>query len=93
MSLSANLILLYLQVCRIQDESIEKGSVEGKNRIHTEGLSLHSARKKRRLVKICRHDRARWIHADTALPKKRRIQLRLWKQFREDSYRQGGDDE
>jgi hypothetical protein len=49
--LANNLILFYLQVCRIQDESIAKGRVEGKNRIHAEGLSLHGAEKKRGSVK------------------------------------------
>jgi hypothetical protein len=55
--------------------------------------SRYMALEERGLVKVCRYDRARWIHADTAPPKKRRIQLGLYKQFQEDSYRHGGDDE
>jgi hypothetical protein len=50
-------ILLYLQVCRIQDESITKGRVKGKNRIHAEGLHYMALEKKRRLgLEVCRLD-------------------------------------
>jgi hypothetical protein len=94
MSLLANdLILLYLQVCRIQDESITKGRVEGKNIIHAESLHYMALEKKRRLgLEVCRLDSAGWIHADTALLMNRRTWPRLYRRFKEDSYGHGTDD-
>jgi hypothetical protein len=92
--LANNLILLYLQVCRIQDESITKGRVEGKNRIHAEGLHYVALEKKRRLgLEVCRLDGAGWIHADTALLMNWRTWPRLYRRFKEDSYRHSADDE
>jgi hypothetical protein len=67
MSLLANnlIVLLYFLICRLQDNSSAEGSaegrVEGKNKFHVESLSLHSAEKKRGLVReVYRHERARW---------------------------------
>jgi hypothetical protein len=45
--------------------------VKGKNGFHAEGLSLHGIEKETGLVEVCRHDRAKWIHVDTTLPKRR----------------------
>ena len=64
MSLLANnlIVLLYLQICCLQDNSSAEGvgegrgggrgggGVEGRNGIHLEGLSLHGAKKKIGLV-------------------------------------------
>ncbi len=58
MSLLANnlIVLLYLQICCLQDNSSAGGDgdggggVEGKNGFYAEGLSLHGAEKKIELV-------------------------------------------
>jgi len=49
MSLLANNVtaLLYLQICRLQDDSSVEGGVEGKNGFYAEDLSLHGGKKKR----------------------------------------------
>jgi hypothetical protein len=45
------IVLLHLQVCRIQDDTIAEGRVKGKDRFHAEGLLLHGTEKKRGLVR------------------------------------------
>jgi hypothetical protein len=45
------IVLLYLQVHYMQDDSIMEGRVKGKDRFYAEGLSLHDAKKKRGLVR------------------------------------------
>jgi hypothetical protein len=53
MSLLANnlIVLLYLQICRLQDNSSSEGGVEGKNGFHAKGLSLNGAKKETGLVR------------------------------------------
>ena len=65
-----------------------------REQISCRGPPPHGAEEEKKVsLEIYRLGGARWIHVDTALPMNRRTWPGFHRQFKEDSYRHGADDE